>query len=279
MQTQTQTQIQTQTIDIVKIIKESNSKLLKKLPDFVVKMLIKISKIDEINEIITKYSDYQGVDFLPKIIEYLKLNVEIEGLENLPEDGRCIFVANHPFGILDGLILTNIVGNKYGKLQAVGNEYFNIVPNLNPIIANVSVFGENPKKYLLELNEIYKSDMPITHFPYGLVSRIHKFKVQDKDWTKSFIKKSIQNKRNIVPIRFYGRNSNLFYAIFLFRKIFRIKINLEMALLTRELVRKKGKTIKVSIDRPIHHNFFKNKLSHKENAELVRSLVYNLKHK
>ncbi|MCK5822561.1 MAG: glycerol acyltransferase [Bacteroidales bacterium] len=264
-----------ETINIDQIIKNSNSKFLKSLPAFAIKIIAKIIKQDEINHIIIKYSEFSGVDFLPKVIEELNLTLNIEGKENLPDNKKCFFVANHPFGLLDGLIITSIVGEKYGNLKAIGNDVWLFVPNLKPIIANVNVFGNNSRKEILELEKIYASDIPITHFPFGLVSRIHKFKVQDKFWTKSFIKKAILNQRNIVPIRFYGKNSNLFYTIYLFRQIFRIKMNIELLLLPRELFKKKDKTINVKICKTIQHQELNNSLSHWDWAQKVRAIVYN----
>ena len=262
-------------INIAHIIKNSDSRFLKSLPGFAVHIIAKIIRQDEINHILDKYKEFEGIDFLPKIIEELNIKVIIEGIDNLPDNGKCFFVANHPFGLLDGLILTFIVGNKYKELKAIGNDAFMFVPNLRPIVANVSVFGKSQKKYFSELEKVCASDIPITHFPYGLVSRIHKYKVQDKSWKKSFIKKAIANKRDIVPFRFYGRNSNLFYAVYLFRKTFRIKINLELALLPRELFRKKGRTIKVEILDPIPYQKFSNHLTHSEWAQWVRLVVYS----
>ena len=266
-------------INITHIIKNSNSKFLKSLPDFAVKKLAKIIRQAEINQILNKYSEFDGVDFLPKIIEELNIKIEIEGKENLPENSKCFFVANHPFGLLDGLILTYIVAEKYGNLKAIGNEAFMFVPNLRPIIANVSVFGKSSRKNIIELEKVYASDIPITHFPFGLVSRIYKCKIQDKDWKKSFVTKAISNQRDIVPIRFFGRNSNLFYTIYLFRQIFKIKANIELILLPRELFRKRGKTIKVSIAKPFHYQECSKTLSHWEWAQKVRLSVYSSNNK
>ena len=264
-------------INISHIIKNSDSKFMKSLPDFAIQIIAKIIRQTEMNQIMDTYSAYEGVDLLPKLIKEFNIKIEIEGKENLPDNGKCIFVANHPFGLLDGLILTYIVGEKYGELKAIGNEVFMFVPNLRPIIANTSVFSKNSRKNIIELEKVYASDVPITHFPYGLVSRIYKFKIQDKYWNKSFVTKAISNQRDVVPIRFYGRNSNLFYAIYLFRYIFRIKTNIELILLPRELFRKRGKTIKVKINKPIHYQEFNNTISHREWAQKLRSSVYSKK--
>ena len=262
-------------INIAHIISNSDSNFLKSLPGFAIRIIARIIKQTEINQLMDTYSEYEGVDLLPKLIEEFNIKIEIEGKENLPDNGRCVFVANHPFGLLDGLVLTYIVGEKYGNLKAIGNEAFMFIPNLRPIIADVSVFAKNRRKHIIELEEVYNSDVPITHFPFGLVSRVYKFKIQDKHWNKSFVKKAISNQRDVVPIRFYGRNSTLFYAIYIFRQIFRIKTNLELILLPRELFRKKGKTVRVIIAKPIHYQEFNNSLSHLEWAQKVRSSVYN----
>ena len=263
-------------IDIEHIIKEGDSRLLKRLPRFVIKIIAKIIRQNELNEIIDKFSDYEGADFARKAIEHIDVKVDIEGLENLPDDGRCFFVANHAFGLLDGMILLSTTGEKYGEIRATGNEVIALVPNLQSVIINISVFGKNPKKYFVELNKLFASDFPITHFPFGFVSRISKLKVQDKFWKKSFITKAILNKRDVVPIKICGRNSNLFYAIYIFRQIFRIKTNIELVLLPREFFRKRGKTIKVKIGKPIHYQEFNDTLKHWDWAQKVRLLVYDL---
>lgn len=264
-------------INVEAQIKNSNSKLLKKLPHFVIKGLAKITYQDEINRILKKYEDAVGVEFLPKVLEDLNIHVEIEGLENLPENGKCFFVSNHPFGIADGLILTHTIATKYGDFRAIGNEVFVLIPQLRPVIAAVNVFGTNPKEYLQALDKVFNSEIPITHFPAGLVSRIRGGKVRDCKWHKSFVTKSVSCERDVVPFFFCGRNSNLFYGIFLLRKTFGIKANLELALLPNELFNKRNKTIKVKIGKPISHQTFDKSKSHQEWTDHVQNLVYGLK--
>lgn len=264
-------------ISIRKNINESNSKLLKRMPFFVVWLIKCIIRQNEMNRILNKYAVYEGVDFLPRIIEELNLKVIIEGIENLPENGKCFFVANHPFGLVDGLILTNTVARKYGHFKAIGNEVFALIPHLNPVVAAVSVFGLNTRKYLLELEKVYASDFPITHFPAGLVSRLKNGRIKDSNWQKSFITKAVEHQRNIVPIYFYGRNSRLFYSIYVIRKALGMKATLELILLPHEIFNKRNKTIRVKIGSPISYQTFDNTKTHTEWAQFVKEQVYNLK--
>ena len=256
-------------INVEKTIKESNSKLLTKLPGFIVRLIVKIIKQKEINRFLNKHSDAVGRDFLIKIIEEYNIKIEVEGKENLPENGKCIFVSNHPFGLIDGLVLTYIVSEKYGSLKAIANDAFMLIPQLHPFIAAVNVFEGSSKEYLKALDETYYTEVPITHFPAGEVSRLYKGKVQDTKWQKSFITKSITSNRDIVPIYFYGRNSNLFYTIFLLRRLFGINVNLELILLPSEFFKKRNKTIKVKIGKPIPYQTFDKSLSHWDWAQKI----------
>ncbi|MBN1650585.1 MAG: 1-acyl-sn-glycerol-3-phosphate acyltransferase [Bacteroidales bacterium] len=263
-------------IDLEKIIKEGDSEFLKKLPVFIVKLIKRVIWQKELNEILARNESTIGVDFLFKMVEEFKINIEIEGLENLPENGKCFFAANHPLGVIDGLVLTTTVAKKYGNFKAIANDAFLFIPQLRPLVAAVSVFGRSSRQYIAALDEVYQSEIPITHFPAGLVSRRFEGKVQDSAWQKSFISKSIASKRDIVPFYFYNKNSRLFYSIYTVRKFLGLKLNLELALLPHEAFLKRNKTIKVKIGKPISYQTFDKSLSHNEWAQNVRNQVYAL---
>jgi putative hemolysin len=264
-------------IDLSKTIKEQYPRLYKKLPRIVLWLIEKIICQKRLNQIINKYINDNGVAFTDRMIEELNLTLEISGNENLPENGRCFFVANHHFGILDGMLLANIVGHKYGRFMGISNDAFNLIPQLHSMITSVNVYGKSAKNQIIELDKIYKSDVPINHFPAGEVSRRNKGKVEDKEWQKSFISKAISEKRDIVPIFFYGRNSLLFYNVHSIRKFFGIKGNIELMLLPSELLKKKNKKIKVVIGKPIPYSLLDNGITHQIIAEKLRLHLYSLK--
>lgn len=265
-------------INIATVIKDSDSGKLKRLPGFIIKWIERIILQEEMNQILTKYKDYEGLEILPKFIEEFNLTIDIDGKENLPENGRCFFLSNHPFGIIDGLVLTKIVADKYHKLKSIGNEVFMYVPPLRPLIAAVNVFGRNSKEYVTDLINIYNSDVPITHFPAGEVSRLYNGKIQDCQWQKSFITKAIFFKRDIVPFYIYGHNSGFFYGTSTVRRGLGIKTNIELILLPHEMFRKKNKTIKVKIGKPIPYQKFDKTYSHWDWADKVRKHIYDMEH-
>ena len=263
-------------IDLASSIKESDSKFLKKFPGFIVRWLEMIIEQDELNRIIEKYKDCEGADFHRSIIKEFNLTVEVEGLENLPENRKCFFLSNHPFGIIDGLILTKTVIEKYGTFKAIGNESFRFVPNLRPYIALVNPYGMSSKIYVTELEKVYQSDVAITHFPAGEVSRRYNGKIQDRVWQKSFVTRAVSCQRNIVPFYFHGRNSNLFYGINLLRRALGIKTNIELALLPHELFNKRNKTIRLTIGKPIPWEKFDSSMTYVQWAQKVKEHVYKM---
>jgi len=263
-------------IDLAASIRKSNSGFLKKLPGFLIRWLERIVKQDEINEILDKYKDCQGVEFHNSIIKEFNLKFEVSGLENLPENRKCFFIANHPFGILDGLALTKTVLDKYGAFKAIGNEAFEYIPNLRPYIALVNAYGLSSKQYIMELEKLYQSDLPITHFPAGEVSRRYHGKIQDRPWKKSFITRAVTCQRDVVPFYFSGKNSRLFYGINRVRKALGIKLNIELMLLPREFFCKRNATIRFSIGKPISWKVFDPSHTHQQWAEKVKEHVYKL---
>jgi putative hemolysin len=263
-------------IDLDKNIRESNSAFLKKMPQFVINLLKRIVMQQEFNVLLTSLGDVKGNAFLNGTLQKLNITVKIHGIENLPENGRCIFAANHPFGVIDGLILTHTVSTKYGTLRAIANDAFNLIPQLNEFITDVNVYGTSSKEKISALNAIYDSAHAITHFPSGEVSRVYDGKVQDTIWQKSFIKKAVESKRDIVPFHFHGENSKLFYFLFKIRKSLGLKMNIELMLLPREFFNKKNQTIELTIGKPIAYTTFDKSKSHQEWANHVKESVYGL---
>lgn len=263
-------------IDLDKNIRESNSNFLKKLPQFAINLLKRIVKQRQFNELLTTLGDVKGNAFLNGTLREMNITVVIHGKENLPDNGRCIFAANHPFGVIDGLILTHTVSTKYGTLRAIANDAFKLIPQLSEFITDVNVYGATSKEKINALNAIYDSEYPITHFPAGEVSRYYYGKIQDAIWHKSFIKKAVESKRDIVPFYFHGANSKLFYFVFRLRKLLRIQLNIELMLLPREFFKKKNQTIELSIGKPISYTTFDKSKSHQEWANEVRKSLYQL---
>ncbi len=264
-------------INVRKQLKEDNPKLYKKIPSFALSILEKIIHQKQINVIVDKYKETYGIEFLGNIIKEFNVTIKKIGAENLPSKGRYVYCANHPIGVFDGLAIVSVIGENFDSVKSIGNEAFLLVPNLRPIIAMVNVYGRSPKKIIEALGNLYASDSQICNFPSGEVSRVIKGNIIDGKWQKSFIGKSIEYKRDIVPIHIDSRNSSLFYNIYKIRKFFGIKANVELSLLSHEMFTKTNKTIPIIIGKPISYKTLDKRHSHNEWAQIIRKYVYSLK--
>ena len=83
-------------IDIDRILEQKMGKKSKYIPRFLVSYLKRIVHQDELNVFLSGAKDKVGVDFLEACLEFLDAKVEVKGMENLPEEGKCTFVSNHP---------------------------------------------------------------------------------------------------------------------------------------------------------------------------------------
>ena len=91
-------------INIRKVLEQKAPSALKKIPGFLVNYLVRTIHQDELNDIILRYQDKYGVDFMQSLIGYFDLKLDIHGEENLKSDGRFIFASNHPLGGMDGIV-------------------------------------------------------------------------------------------------------------------------------------------------------------------------------
>jgi len=115
-------------------------------------------------------------------------------------------------------------------------------------------------------------------FPAGICSRRIKVKITELTWSKTFIKKSVETERDIVPVYFEGRNSNFFYSLANLRTFLGVKVNLEMLYLVDEMFKQRGNTFKIFYGKPIPYTTFDNSRSPQEWADWVRQHVQDLEH-
>jgi len=265
-----------QLIDIDKIIARSNSKILKKLPSFLISYLKRIAHQNEINDFLIKHSSNYGIDFINAAIEDTNVSYTIQGLENIPKNGRYIFVANHPLGGFDGMVLYKTVFENFGDAKFISNNILLNIKNLSEIFAGVNTTGSSSRQEIVNLENIFSSNMQVLIFPAGLVSRKHKGVIKDLEWKKTFVTKAIQHEREVVPIYISGNLSNFFYRLSNIRKFFKIKSNIEMLYLADETFRFRDHSFTLTFGKPISYKIFSKEYSHQNWAMKIREHIYKI---
>ncbi|MCX8081052.1 MAG: 1-acyl-sn-glycerol-3-phosphate acyltransferase [Bacteroidia bacterium] len=257
------------------MLRERAPKLVKWLPSFLVHYLKKKLHEDEINRAMFNLSKYQGLEFNEQCLNYLNIKVEPLFYEKIPETGPILIVANHPLGGLDGMGLMKAVSFIRKDIRFIVNDILLNLKNFGELFVGVNKIGNNAKKSLLELESLFSSQNAILIFPAGLVSRKQGNKIMDLEWSKSFVKKSINHNITVYPVFIEGKNSMFFYRFANFRKFLRIKANLEMLLLPDEMFKQKGQTLKIIFGKKILPQTFDHRHSSKKWAELVKLYIYS----
>ena len=267
------------TIDIEQILKSKMGAKAKFVPRPLVSWLKRIAHQDDVNAFLWESRDKSGVDWLEECVKYLDMTLDIQGMENLPDpqDGKLYtFVSNHPLGGVDGVALGSIIGRHYdGKFRYLVNDLLMNLPGLAPVCSPINTTGNQSRNFPAMVKAGFESDNHMLMFPAGLCSRRRYGVVQDIPWTKTFISKSVEYQRDIVPIHFGGQNSNFFYRLANFSDKF-LPFNLAMLYLVDEMYKNVHKTFTVKIGKPIAWQTFDKTKSPMEWAQIVRGRVYKL---
>lgn len=265
-------------VDVKKEIKKSNKKFVRNMPGFVVKYIGRIIREKQMNDGYNRHKHLEAMDFVRALLfEEFKVKINITGHEQIDKNKKYIFIANHPLGAIDALSFLYLVDKHAGRVISPSNELFEYIPNLHPLIVGINVFGQNTKEKIKKVNEAFGTDAHIMIFPAGEVSRKIDGKIIDPKWQKTFVSKSVEFKRDIVPVHISGQNSKKFYRTARIRKFFGIKTYIETMLLTQEMFKQKGITLNMTIGKPFSHEEIKNsKLSHNQWTEKIKEYVYEL---
>ena len=262
-------------IDIDNVIKSKSKRLYAILPRFIISYLKKIVHEDGINSVLNKNKDYIGVDFAIKVLADYDIKIESIGKAYVENNDRLIIASNHPLGGLDGMAIMSDIG-KLKPIKTLANDLLMHVENFKSLFIPINKHGKNPKSNIIALNETFEPDINILYFPAGLVSRKKGKIIKDLEWKKSFIQKSVKNKRDIIPTYVNGRNTDFFYNLANWRKRLGIKANIEMFFLVDEMYKNIDTTIKIIYGKPISYKVFDKRMDDLKWAQEVKEHCYDL---
>lgn len=250
------------------------------VPRFLISWLKKIIHEDEVNLYLWESRNKTGTEWLEECVRYLDMTLQVEGMENLPakDDGKLYtFVSNHPLGGADGVALGSIIGRRYdGRFRYLVNDLLMNLPGLAPVCIPINKTGKQGRDFPAMVEAGFRSNNHMLMFPAGLCSRKINGEIHDIPWKKTFITKSVEFRRDVVPIHFGGQNSDRFYRIANMCKALNLKFNLAMIFLVDEMYRNVHKTFRVSIGKPIPWQTFDKSKTSMEWAKFVEDEVYKL---
>lgn len=268
------------TIDISDILRGKMGSKAKFVPSLLVKWLKHIVHQDEVNKYLWDSRHLTGVEWLEDCMRYLDMTLEIVGKENLPDkdDGKLYtFVSNHPLGGEDGVALGAVIGRHYdGRFRYLVNDLLMNLPGLAPLCIPINKTGSQSRSFPAMVEAGFRSDNHMLMFPAGLCSRRINGEIRDLPWKKTFITKSVETHRDVVPIHFGGRNSDFFYTLANVCKALGIKFNIAMLFLVDEMYKNVHKSFRIAIGKPIPWQTFDKSRTPAQWAQYVQDEVYKL---
>ncbi|GMU83994.1 MAG: glycerol acyltransferase [Planctomycetota bacterium] len=199
------------------------------------------------------YADAQPsseTPFCDRALRSLGVDVQFssDDLRAIPTSGPLLVVANHPFGALDGLILTSLLQRVRPDARVLANFLLARIPEMRDTSLFVDPFGgpaaaNRNRAAMKSAVQWIAGGGALGVFPAGEVSHFtwKRRCVTDPHWSDSVARLALRTGATVVPVYFDGRNSRLFQILGL------IHPRLRTALLPRELLRQRGKTIRVEI--------------------------------
>jgi len=197
----------------------------------------------------------QGGDFWRVLCDRFKLRLNVVGgtLENIPAQGPLILVANHPYGILDGLMMGQILSQRRGDdFKVLANSVFQKSRDLHRVILPISF--EDTKDAVRqnlatrkEALEYLGNGGAMGIFPGGTVSTSARpfSRALDPQWRNFTAKMIAKSDATVVPVFFEGSNSRLFQLAS------QMSQTLRMGMLIREFRARVGSEVRVVIGKPI----------------------------
>ena len=126
-----------QLIDVENVLKSKNPSLAKVIPSFLINYLRKIVHQDELNEFLKEYGHLRDAELIYAGLNFFGINYNVYGKDNIPGEGRYIFVSNHPLGGLDGLVFIYELSRVFPDIKFPVNDILTNIENLNGIFLPV----------------------------------------------------------------------------------------------------------------------------------------------
>lgn len=214
-------------------------------------ILYKLFELDKLYKIDVAGKGKTGKAYADHVLQAcgVKGDVPAHQLDYIPAEGGFITVSNHPYGSLDGLLLSSYIGERRPDMRILTTYLLTVIPGLRSTfipVDNFSAGGARSISGIRTAMEHIAAGKPLCLFPAGEVATWHGHGyTEDIPWVENVIKMAKKSGFPIIPIYFDGQNTRSFHLLG------KLHPRLRTARLIKEMINKPGTTIKMRIGRPI----------------------------
>lgn len=262
------------------LIKASGLNKIGFLKNPVARGVMKLTKIDEVNNLYDKLKDKQGKDFFDSFVKErgLKYIVFEEDIAKIPKTGPFIVVSNHPLGAIDGILMAKIFSEIRPDFKIMGNFLLEKIKPMEPFVISVNPFEGRKEAYssasgMRETLRHLQNGGCVGIFPAGEVSNKNNElnEIRDKTWEKPALKLLKMAKVPIIPMYFHAKNSTLFY------QVAKLHPDLQTLMLPSEMMKNRDKPIRIRIGKPVSVKMMDEEETPEELGELLQNKIFLLK--
>lgn len=220
------------------------------------KPLSRLLRLEDLNAMYAGLKEQGRGDeaFLDQCMELLGISANLpeDALSRIPAKGPLMVVANHPFGVVEGLVILKLLRQARPDTMVMANHLLGLVPELRQYLVGVDPFGtvssaRNNVAGIKHSLKYLKGGGAMIVFPAGEVAslKLSRRMVADPDWSPTVAGIARRSGASVLPVFFQGRNSSLFQTLGL------VHPRLRTVLIPRENLRRMGTTVDISVGSPI----------------------------
>lgn len=191
-------------------------------------------------------------NFFHLACKYLNLRYELSGQENIPAEGPCVVVSNHPHGMSDGLMFGDIVTQRRTDVRIVVNEFLRCVRGMRPYEITVDVYGGDAAKRanmvgMREMLQWLREGHCLLVFPSGSAATYspRDGRVVDDPWQENISALILKTGVPVIPMHISGRTGLFFQVVSM------ISRSLRANFLPREILRDQRMRHTIRLGKPI----------------------------
>ncbi|HTP85670.1 MAG TPA: lysophospholipid acyltransferase family protein [Bryobacteraceae bacterium] len=229
------------------------------------------------------YSQVQGENaaepFPERTLRLLGVTIDVsaEDLARIPAKGPVVVVANHPFGMVEGLVIAAAMERVRPDVRIMANHLLAAMPEARERMIMVDPFDRpgSARRNLASMRaamEWLRGGGMLVLFPAGEVSHFDFSRrgITDPEWNDAAVRLAGRVNAPIVPVRFTGNNSALFHMLGF------VHPTLRTAMLPHELWNKRGRPVSMRIGQPVDPEILARFENEHAATAFVRRRVYSL---